>query len=53
MVVLMVIFGAVVIGLIVAVLRYKKIGIFAKGILLNYKLLSNTFTKYLVCYFLL
>lgn len=39
MVVLMVIVGAVVIGLIVAVLRYKKIGIFAKGILLNYKLL--------------
>lgn len=46
MVVIMVIVGAVVIGLIVAFLKYKKIGIFAGGILLNYKLLLNTFTKY-------
>lgn len=53
MVVIMVIVGAVVIGgLIVAFMRYKKIGIFSRGILLNYKLL-NTCTKYLVCYFLL
>lgn len=51
MVVIMVIVGAVVIGgLIVSFMRYKKIGIFCRGILLNYKLL-NTYTKYLVCYF--
>lgn len=46
MVVIMVIVGAVVIGLIVAFLKYKKIGIFAGGISLNYKLLLNTFKKY-------
>lgn len=51
MVVIMVIVVAVVIGgLVVAFMRYKKIGIFSRGILLNYKLL-NTYTKYLVCYF--
>lgn len=38
MVVIMVIVGAVVIGLIIAFMRYKKIGIFSRGILLNYKL---------------